>query len=115
MNTLQLTPAWDLAIDSTGNIGMESGAAAIAQDVASAISTILGEVFYDTTLGIPYLSDVLGQAYSPSILQALLAQAALGVPGVVSARATITQFQARAVTGTVTVTDSDGRTVTVTF
>lgn len=115
MNTLQLNAQWDLTVDSNGNIAMESGAAAIAQDVASAISTFLGEVFYDTTLGLPYLSDVLGQAYSPSILRALLEAAALGVPGVVSARATITQFQARVVTGTVIVTDSDGRTVLVTF
>ena len=62
MNTIALSsPAWDLEVDATGNIAMATGPNAIAQDVASAISTFLGEVYYDTTLGVPYLTDVLAQ------------------------------------------------------
>lgn len=120
MNTIQLSSStglmtWDLMIDSNGNIATATGPDALAQDVASAISTFLGEVYYDTTLGIPYLSKVLGQAYSPALLQALLAQAALTVPEVVSARATITNVQGRTLSGTVEFIDTTGQALGVTF
>ena len=116
MNTIGLSsPAWDLELDANGNIAMATGPSAIAQDVASAISTFLGEVYYDTTQGIPYFAQVLGQAYSPALLQALLIQAALTVPGVVSAKAVITSFAGRKVTGTVYVIDTTGQTLGVTF
>jgi len=116
MNTVQLSsPAWDFQLDANGNIALATGANAIAQDVASAISTFLGEVYYDTTQGIPYFSNVLGQQYSSSLVQSLLIQAALTVPGVVSAKATITSFKNRKITGTVTVIDTNGQALGVTF
>ena len=115
MNTIQLSAAWDLEPDANKNIALASGPGAIAQDVASAISTFLGEVYYDTTQGIPYFSKVLGQEYSPSLAQALLVQAALTVPGVVSAQAKITGFVNRKIGGTVTVIDTTGQSLGVTF
>ena len=61
-NTLLLdTVAWDLVLDSFGNIALASPPYALAQDVASAIRTFLGEVYYDASLGVPYFQDILGQ------------------------------------------------------
>lgn len=115
MNTIQLSPAWDLMLDGNGNIAVATGPNAIAQDVASAISTFLGEVYYDTTLGLPWLSQVFGQAYSPSLITALLVQAALTVPGGVQAEVVGLALVNRKVTGTVNVIDTTGASLGVTF
>jgi hypothetical protein len=120
MNTIQLSPStslmtWDLVIDSNGNIATTTGPDALAQDVASAISTFLGEAYYDTTMGIQYLTDVLGQPFSPSVLKALLVQAALTVPGVVSAKATLAPMPGRTIGGTVEFIDINGQALGVTF
>ena len=112
MNTLQLNLAnWDLMVDGNGNLAVATGPQAVAQDVASAISTFLGEVYYDTTLGLPWQSEVFGEQFSPSLVSALLVQAALSVPGVVSSPApkvTNLAFAAGKVTGTLEFTDTTG-------
>ncbi len=113
MDTLYLDPVvWDLALDSAGNIAMASVPYALAQDAASAIRTFLGEVWYDTELGVPYFQGVFGVTPVPSIpiLKALLIAAAKTVPGVVDAKVFIQVYDlsARLVTGQVQVTDKDG-------
>lgn len=120
MNTITLTQPgsvdpWDLTVDGSGNLAMSTGAAAIAQDVASAISTFLGEVYYDTTVGVPFFSQVFGQSFSRSVVANLLKNAALTVPGVVSAQVTITSFAKRKLSGTVEVIDTVGQSIGVTF
>ena len=115
MNTLKLFTSWDLMLDSSGNIFMISDGNAIAQDVASAISTFQGELYYDTTQGMPYFGQILGQAYNRVLLQSLLEKTAMTVPGVVQAQATITGFTNRQITGTVKVIDSTGAATGVTF
>lgn len=116
MDTLALSsPAWDLTIDANNNIALASGPNQEAQDVASAISTYLGEVLYDTSIGIPYFSEVLGQNYAPSLIRALLEGAALTVPGVVKAKATITGFQNRQISGNVQIIDTTGQALGVNF
>lgn len=117
MNTLQLSAAWDLEVVNRG-IAVATGPSAIAQDVASAISLFLGELYYDTTQGVPWYSEVFGQSYSPSLISALLVQAALTVPGVVSTPAPKVANLAimnRKVTGTVNFTDANGQSLGVTF
>jgi hypothetical protein len=116
MNTLQLNLAtWDLELDSNGNLAVATGPQAIAQDVASAISTFLGEVYYDVTQGLPWQSEVFGQQFSPSLVGALMEQAALTVPGVVSAKASGLTFSAGKVTGTINFIDTTGASLGVTF
>ena len=115
MNTLQLSPAWDLMLDANGNIAMATGPEAIAQDVASAISTFLGEVYYDTTQGLPWMSEVFGEQFSPSLVTALLVQAALTVPGVVSAQVINLAFAGGVISGTVQVIDTTGASLGVEF
>lgn len=86
---------------------------ALAQDVASAIKTFLGEVWYNDELGIPYFSQILGHTPPITLFQEYMVTAALTVPGVVSAKCVISAFENRTVTGQVQFTDSNGVTGSV--
>lgn len=103
---------WDLVLDSGRNIAVAQAPYQLAQDVASAIKTFLGEVWYDDTLGVDYFGQVLGKTPPLAILQALLVKAALTVPGVVSAQVVINSFDrsTRTVAGQVLFVDSTGKT-----
>ncbi len=115
-NTLLLDQqAWDLVLDVNGNIALAARPYAIAQDVASAIKLFLGELWYDTTQGIPYFEDVLGKLPPPSLLLQLIQNAALSVPNVVSAQCVIQSFSERKVTGQVQFTDDSGTSTVVQF
>lgn len=100
--------SWDLTIDAFGNIAADTTRYAIAQDVSSAIRTVLGELFYDTTIGIPYYEQVFGKNFISQLVKAYMEQAALTVPGVVSALATVALNDSRELTGNVVVVDEDG-------
>lgn len=116
MKTLLLdTVANDLVLDAYGNIAVADEPYSIAQDVASAVRTFKNECVYDTTLGIPYFDQVLGQWPPASLLQSLIEQQALTVPDVVQAKCVITDFSNRTVTGAVEVIDTTGQAHNVTF
>lgn len=113
-NTLLLdTAAWDLCVDLAGNIALAAPPYALAQDVASAVRTFAGEVWYDTTLGVPYFSQVLGHSPPITLFKALIVQAALTVPGVVAASCYIQSIAGRKVTGQIQFTDSNGAATTL--
>lgn len=108
-NTLALdVDSWDLGVDDNGNIAMLTGAAAIAQDVASACRLFSGELWYDTTQGIPYFQNILGQMPPLAILKAYFIAAAMTVPGVTGAKCFISNISSssRIVTGQVQATVS---------
>lgn len=108
-NTLLLDrTAWDLVLDSNGNMALASPPYALEQDVASAVRLFLGELWYDTTKGIPYFEEILGQLPPVSLLTAYIEQAALTVPGVVSARCVVSSFQNRAISGEIQFIDDSG-------
>jgi len=116
MKTLLLdTQLWDLCLDSGRNIAAAQAPYQLAQDVASAIRTFLGEVWYDDTLGVDYFGQVLGHTPPLAVLQALLVKAAVSVTGVVSAQCVINSFDraTRKVAGQVLFVDSSGTTGTV--
>jgi hypothetical protein len=116
LNTLLLdTDAWDLVLDASGNIAMASPPYSLAQDVASAVRTFLGEVWYDRTQGIPYFGEVLGKLPPAALLTQLITNQALTVPGVVSAQTVISSFNARAVSGQIQFTDESGGTTIAIF
>ena len=117
MNTLLLdTVLWDLVLDASGNIAAASEPYSLAQDAASAIRTILGEVYYDTTIGVPYLTAIFGKSPPVDQLKQLFVAAALTVPDVVSAQCFISQFTDRTVTGQVQVTSqSTGQSSAASF
>lgn len=114
-STLLLSKAWDLTVDDAGNIAMDSTSYAVAQDVASACRTIRGELFYDTSVGIPYRELVWGQTYVPQLVKTLIEDAAKTVPGVVQALATISLQKDRVLTGDVRVIDENGQALNATF
>jgi hypothetical protein len=109
MQTLLLDVSkWDLVLDVAGNIAVASDPYSLAQDAASAIKLFDGELFYDTTKGVPYWADVLGKPPSFALIRAKLIAAAMTVPGVVAARCFISSFKDRVVTGQVQIYDALG-------
>lgn len=99
---------WDLVIDASGNIAVASNPYALAQDAASEIKLYLGELYWDTTRGVPYNDQILGQAPPPNYMKQKWNEAALLVPDVVAAQTFIESFVDRKITGQVQVTDREG-------
>lgn len=104
---------WDLFLDADNNIALASPPYALAQDVASAIKTFLGECYYDTGLGVPYWSQILGHNPPLALFKAQMVAAAMTVPGVVTAVCYVTAYSNREITGQVQITDDGGRVVVV--
>jgi hypothetical protein len=105
---------WDLCLDANGNIAVASDPYSIAQDVACAIRLFKGELWYDTTKGVPHFQQILGHHPSLSVLKAALRTAALTAPDAASAAVFISGVQNREVQGQVQVTSTSGATVVVT-
>lgn len=105
MKTLLLDQTtWDLCLDASRNIAVASDPYSIAQDVACAVRAFLGEVWYDTTLGVPYFQQILGQRPPLSLITSQIEAVALTVPGVATAVCVITAFTDRVVTGQIQLT-----------
>lgn len=116
MRTMLLdTARWDIILDASGNIAVADPPYALAQDAASAIKLFRGELWYDTSLGVPYFSEVLGQSPPLQLVREKLERAALRVPGVVSATCVITEFEDRTIRGQVQVVDESGVTSVANF
>lgn len=114
MKTLLLdTAAWDLVLDAAGNIAVAREPYQLSQDVASAIKLFAGELWYDTSKGVPYFSTILGKSPPIEFFKEQMVRAAKTVPGVVSAVCVIESFADRSVTGYVSFTDASGNTGTV--
>lgn len=101
----------DLCLDALGNMAVASAPYSIAQDVATQLSTFLGECWYDTTQGVAYWQKILGQRPPASLMISLLEAQALNVPDVATAQATIGGINAqRGAIGQMLITDTDGNT-----
>ena len=110
------TLTWDLLIDANGNIAQASEPYALAQDAASAIRTFLGEVYFDTSIGVPYLQQILGKIPPVALLKAELERAALTVEGVVSAKCFLSELSDRSISGQVQVkSEETGQIAAATF
>jgi hypothetical protein len=98
---------WDLVLDANGNIALATEPYSLAQDAASAILTFLGECYWDTTVGLPWLTQIFtGQPQSMALLKARLIAAAETVPDVASAEVFFLQVNNRVVGGQVQVTSA---------
>lgn len=116
MNSLLLDQTrWDLCVDAAGDIALAGDPYATAQDVATAVKLFLGELWFDTSKGVPYWAEILGRAPSLGYIRAQIEAAALGVPRVTQARCIIASFVGRKVVGTVEVINTDGQALNVTF
>ena len=109
MNTLLLdTDKWDCCLDKHGNLAVARTPYALVQDVACAVRLFLGELWYDTTKGVPYIAQILGKTPRLQLVNERLREAALTVPDVADARVTITHFDRRVIRGTIQITDKQG-------
>lgn len=116
MKTLLLDQdVWDLVLDASGNIAVANAPYAVAQDVASAIRVQLGELWYDTSQGIPYIADILGQPPNLPFIKAQIEKTALTVPTVTQARCVFATFDNRVLTGQIQVIDDAGAAHNVSF
>lgn len=116
MKTLLLAQdTWDLVIDVNGNLAIASEPYAQAQDVASAVRTQLGDLWYDTTTGIPYTPEIFGEPVRLQFVRQQVEAAALTVPGVTAARCVFASLRDRILTGQVQVTDNSGNVNLVNF
>jgi hypothetical protein len=102
----------DLCLDAQGNIAVATAPYSIAQDVATALSTFLGECWYDNSLGVPYWQGILGKRPPASYLVAQFEAQALLVPDVATAQASIGGINAqRGLISQIVVTSTDGNTI----
>lgn len=106
---------WDMVLDTAGNIAVATEPYAIAQDVACACKLFQSECWYDTNKGVPYFSQILSHWPPLAVVRARLVEAALTVPGVVTAQVVITSFQNRTLSGRVEFIDTAGAANNVTF
>jgi hypothetical protein len=106
--------AWDLVLAADGNIAVASEPYALSQDAASAVKTWLGEVYFDTTVGIDWPSIL---AHSPQIglTKQKIVDAALTVPDVGAAACFLSAFSDRVVEGQLQVTGTSGQTSAASF
>ncbi|CAB5151723.1 hypothetical protein UFOVP148_59 [uncultured Caudovirales phage] len=115
-NTLLLDQvAWDLVLDVNGNIALAGTPYSIAQDVASAVRTFLGECWYNNDLGLPYWQQILGEYPPLQFVSQQIQEAAFTIPNVVSAEVSFTSFTNRVLEGQILITDTDGVTANVAF
>lgn len=115
-NTLLLDQTvWDLVLDANGNIAMAQAPYAIAQDVASATRTFLGECWYNNNYGLPYWQQILGEFPPLQYVAEQIEAQALTVPDVVAAQATFSSFENRSLAGQIQIIDTDGAINNVAF
>lgn len=106
--------AWDLALTANGNIAAATEPYSQVQDAASACRLLEGEAFYDTTIGVPYFQQILGQFQPLQVLREKLGIEAATVPGVSSANAVLEDLAGRSLSGQVQITTASGvQTVTL--
>lgn len=99
---------WDLTVDGLGNIASVTGPDALAQDAASAIRLFKGELWFDTSQGVPYFAKILSRRPPIALMKAYFVAAAKTVPGVASAICYISAVTNRGVSGQVQVKDAAG-------
>ena len=106
---------WDLTLDAYGNIALAAPPYALAQDVSSACRTVLGEVYYDDTLGVDYFGQLFGKTPPAAVFQEQFVAQTLTVPGVVVAVCNIESYDptTREATGQILFTDVNHQTQTV--
>lgn len=107
--------AWDLTLDSGGNIATSVGPYALAQNVANAVRLFTNDAWYDPERGIPHFIVDLGLLPQESVLRARVRQAALGVAGVASAELEQLGLADRVLSGNIRLTTTEGATADVAF
>lgn len=72
----------DLYLASDGSLATVTDAEAVGQHAKQRLSTFAGEWAYDTTCGVPWLSQILGKGYDPALAEAVVKAEILDTDGV---------------------------------
>lgn len=72
----------DLYLDSSNNLAMAKDAQAVGEHVRQRLMTFYGEWFLDTTAGVKWLTEILGQRYDPALAEAVVKAEILDTDGV---------------------------------
>lgn len=114
MNTLLLdNTLWDLCLDAAGNIAVASDPYQRAQSVANALKLFSGELWYDTSKGVPYFAQILAHTPPIQLFKEFMVAAAQTVPDVSDATCVINSFEGRMVVGSVSWPGPNGTTESV--
>ena len=113
MNSLALSDKWDLSLTVGGNIAVVSGSARVAQDVASYERVFLGEGWYDTQAGIPYLLRELAALPPAELVIERARRRGLQVPGAAGIDVKLIEFDHRVLRGEIFVTTDSGEELKV--
>ncbi len=62
----------DLFMDNTGMVATVSDAEAVGQHVKQRLQTYSGEWFLNTTVGVPWLEEILGRKYDPALAESVV-------------------------------------------
>ena len=109
------TEAWDLTLDSGGNIATAQDSYGIAQNVANAVRLFMNDAYYDPERGVPHFLIDLGVTPDMSVVRSRSRRASLSVDGVTDANVEITTITDRVMGGTIAVTTEEGDIVDVAF
>ena len=109
------TEAWDLTLDSGGNIATTQDSYGIAQNVANAVRLCMNDAYYDPERGVPHFLIDLGVTPDMSVVRSRIRRASLSVDGVTDANVEITTITDRVMGGTIAVTTEEGDIVDVAF
>ncbi len=109
------TEAWDLTLDSGGNIATTQDSYGIAQNVANAVRLFMNDAYYDPERGVPHFLIDLGVTPDMSVVRSRIRRASLSVDGVTDANVEITTITDRVMGGTIAVTTEEGDIVDVAF
>jgi len=72
----------DLYLDAAGNLATVTDAEAVGQHAKQRLGTFQGEWAYDTTAGVPWLSQILGKGYDPALAESVVKAELLDTDGV---------------------------------
>jgi hypothetical protein len=72
----------DLYLASDGNLALATEAAAVGQHGRQRLQTYIGEWFLDRTAGVPWLDQILGQAYDPALAESVVKAELLDTDGI---------------------------------
>lgn len=72
----------DLLLASDGSLATVTDAEAVGQHAKQRLSTFQGEWVYDTTAGVPWLSQILGKGYDPALAESVVKAELLDTDGV---------------------------------
>lgn len=72
----------DLYFAADGNLVVATDAEAVGQHARQRLSTFQGEWFLDKTVGVPWLSQILGKRYDPALAEAVTKACLLATDGV---------------------------------